>query len=115
MSPNPRYLSKPGTKTARDLMTPGAECIGENEPVLRAARKMAELDVGALPICGADDRLTGMLTDRDIVIKVLAAGKDPADPTGACATRAGTGSGYAATGSSASQRCTSRATSAAEA
>lgn len=79
MSPNPRYLSKPGPKTARDLMTAGAECIGEHEPVLRAAQKMAELDVGALPIRGADDRLTGMLTDRDIVIKVIAAGKDPAD------------------------------------
>lgn len=31
-----------------------------------------------MPICGEDDRLTGMLTDRDIVVKVIAAGKDPA-------------------------------------
>ena len=38
---------------------------------------MSELDVGALPICGDDDRLKGMLTDRDIVVKVLAQGKDP--------------------------------------
>ncbi len=38
---------------------------------------MAELGVGALPICGDDDRLKGMLTDRDVVVKVLAAGKDP--------------------------------------
>ena len=38
---------------------------------------MAQLDVGALPICGSDNRLKGMLTDRDIAIKVVAAGKDP--------------------------------------
>jgi CBS domain-containing protein len=71
------------SKTARDVMTGGAECIGENETLLDAARKLAELDVGALPICGDDDRLKGMLTDRDIVVKALAKGKDPAS------TRAG--------------------------
>src|SRR4051812_1063798 len=65
-------------KTAREVMTGGAECIGENETIADAARKMAELDVGALPICGEDDRLKGMLTDRDIAVKVLAQGKDPA-------------------------------------
>lgn len=60
-------------------MTEGAECIGEDETVLEAAKKMTELGVGALPICGTDNRLKGMLTDRDIVVKVLGAGKDPAD------------------------------------
>lgn len=64
-------------KTARDVMTGGAECIGESESVLDAARKLAELDVGAMPICGEDNRLKGMLTDRDIVVKVLAKGRDP--------------------------------------
>ena len=64
-------------KTARDVMTGGAECIGENETVVEAAKKMAELDVGALPICGEDNRLKGMLTDRDIAVKVLAQDKDP--------------------------------------
>src|SRR5215210_8001257 len=62
---------------ARDIMSPDCTCIGENETVLDAAKKLAELDVGALPICGEDDRLKGMLTDRDIVVKVLAQGKDP--------------------------------------
>ena len=66
-------------KTARDVMTGGAECVGENETVLDAARRLAELDVGAMPICGEDNRLKGMLTDRDIVVKVLANGKDPGD------------------------------------
>jgi CBS domain-containing protein len=64
-------------KTARDVMTGGAECIGENETVIEAAKKMADLDVGALPICGEDNRLKGMLTDRDIAVKVLAQDKDP--------------------------------------
>ncbi|MFV2121980.1 CBS domain-containing protein [Streptomyces sp. Act-28] len=65
--------------TAREIMTEGAECIREDESVLAAAKKMTELGVGALPICGTDDRLKGMLTDRDIVVKVLGAGKDPAE------------------------------------
>jgi CBS domain-containing protein len=64
-------------KTARDVMSQGAECIGENESLIQAAKKMSELDVGVLPICGEDDRLKGMLTDRDIVIKALAQSKDP--------------------------------------
>ena len=63
---------------ARDIMTPDCECIGENDSVLDAAKRLAELDVGAMPICGEDDRLKGMITDRDIVVKVLAQGKDPA-------------------------------------
>jgi CBS domain-containing protein len=65
-------------KTARDIMTPDCHCIGENETVLDAAKKLAEHDIGSMPICGEDDRLKGMLTDRDIVVKVLAQGKDPA-------------------------------------
>src|SRR3954466_5794522 len=64
-------------KTARDVMTGGAECIGENETLVEAARKMKELDVGALPICGEDNRLKGMLTDRDIVIKAVSVDKNP--------------------------------------
>ncbi|HZO59037.1 MAG TPA: CBS domain-containing protein [Solirubrobacterales bacterium] len=62
---------------ARDVMTSGVECVGENDTVLDAAKRLAELNVGSMPICGEDDRLKGMLTDRDIVVKVLAQGKDP--------------------------------------
>jgi CBS domain-containing protein len=65
-------------KTARDIMSPDCTCVGENDTVLEAAEKLAQLDVGAMPICGEDDRLKGMITDRDIVVKVLAQGKDPA-------------------------------------
>jgi len=64
-------------KKARDIMTPDCTCIGENDTLLDAAKRLAELDVGALPVCGEDDRLKGMLTDRDIVVKALAKGKDP--------------------------------------
>jgi CBS domain-containing protein len=64
-------------KKARDVMSTDCTCIGENDSVLDAAKRLAELDVGSLPICGEDDRLKGMLTDRDIVVKVLAEGRDP--------------------------------------
>jgi CBS domain-containing protein len=65
-------------KVARDVMTPDADCIGENQTLLDAAKKMADRGYGAMPICGEDQRLKGMLTDRDIVVKALAQGKDPA-------------------------------------
>jgi CBS domain-containing protein len=58
-------------------MTGGAECVGEHDSIIDAARRLKELDVGAMPICGDDNRLKGMLTDRDIVVRVLAEGKDP--------------------------------------
>jgi CBS domain-containing protein len=70
-------------KTARDVMTPNAECVGENETLLEAAKKLADRGFGAMPICGEDNRLKGVLTDRDIVVKALAKGKDPSS------TRAG--------------------------
>jgi CBS domain-containing protein len=68
---------------ARDIMTPDATCVQENETIRDAASRLAELNVGAMPICGEDNRLKGMLTDRDIVTKALAQGKDPSS------TRAG--------------------------
>jgi CBS domain-containing protein len=67
--------------TVREAMHEGCECIGEGQSLLDAAKRMAELDVGVLPICGDDDRLKGMLTDRDIVVKALAQGRDPAATT----------------------------------
>ncbi|MEU6329737.1 CBS domain-containing protein [Streptomyces sp. NPDC047049] len=63
--------------TARDIMHSGATCVQENETLEDAARRMRDLDVGALPICGPDDRLHGIITDRDIVLKCLARGKNP--------------------------------------
>lgn len=68
-------------RTVREVMTPAPTCIGENETIAVAAQRLAELDVGSMPICGEDQRLKGMLTDRDIVIKVVARGQDPAQVT----------------------------------
>jgi CBS domain-containing protein len=62
---------------ARDVMTPDPKCVGEKDSLVDAARLLRDLDVGALPICGEDGRLKGMLTDRDIVVKCLAEGGDP--------------------------------------
>ncbi|ORB50382.1 CBS domain-containing protein [Mycobacterium persicum] len=63
--------------TARDIINAGVTCIGEHETLTAAAQHMRERDVGALPICGDADRLHGILTDRDIVIKGIATGLDP--------------------------------------
>lgn len=62
--------------TAREIMTAGAECAGVNDTVTQAAQKMRDLGVGALPICGEDNRLKGMITDRDIVLNCVAEGMD---------------------------------------
>ncbi|MFG1949696.1 CBS domain-containing protein [Micromonospora sp. NPDC048830] len=67
--------------TARDIMTSDVACVREQDDLRTAARQMARLGVGSLPICGDDNRLKGMLTDRDIVVKVLAEGRDPAHVT----------------------------------
>jgi CBS domain-containing protein len=63
--------------TARDIMTEDATCADAQETLADAARKMRDLNVGALPICGEDNRLKGMVTDRDIVVKCIAEGGDP--------------------------------------
>ena len=69
--------------SAREIMTSDVTCVGEKETLLDAAKKMADLGVGSLPICGEDNRLKGMLTDRDIVVKALAKGRNPGDCTAA--------------------------------
>jgi CBS domain-containing protein len=67
--------------TARDIMHEGLTCIGEHETLQHAAQQMRDLGVGSLPVCGDDDRLRGMITDRDIVTKCIARGGDPASVT----------------------------------
>ena len=69
------------SKSARDIMTSDADCVQETDSILDAAKALADRNVGAMPICGEDNRLKGMLTDRDIVVKVLAKGKDPSSVT----------------------------------
>jgi CBS domain-containing protein len=64
--------------TAREIMTPDPTCAQATETVTQAAQKMAQRNVGSLPICGEDNRLKGVITDRDIVVKVIAENRDPA-------------------------------------
>ena len=60
----------------KDVMTRGAECVRPEATLQEAAQKMKSLDVGPLPVCD-NDRLVGMLTDRDITVRAVAEGKDP--------------------------------------
>ncbi|MDI6104248.1 CBS domain-containing protein [Actinoplanes sp. NEAU-A12] len=69
--------------TAREIMTRDVTCVGEKESLVAAAQKMAQLNVGSLPICGEDNRLHGMLTDRDIVVKAISQGRNPAEMSAA--------------------------------
>ncbi|MFF3439731.1 CBS domain-containing protein [Streptosporangium sp. NPDC002721] len=68
-------------ETARDLMHTGVRCVEAHETLDRASQMMRDMDVGALPICGSDDRLKGIITDRDIVVKCVARGLDPSKMT----------------------------------
>ncbi|MEW1695990.1 CBS domain-containing protein [Streptomyces sp. NPDC093249] len=67
--------------TAKDIMHPGAQWIPAHETLDRAAQLMRNLDVGALPIADENQRLCGILTDRDIVVGCVAMGHDPAKVT----------------------------------
>ena len=62
-------------------MTTGATFVDVDLSVAEAASRMAKEDFGALPICGPEGRLQGVITDRDIVVKVIAAGLDPKKTT----------------------------------
>lgn len=64
--------------TAKDIMHTGVTCVRSDDTAANAARTMAEMNVGCLPICGVDDeRIKGVVTDRDLVVSVMADGKDP--------------------------------------
>ncbi|MGW0942070.1 CBS domain-containing protein [Streptomyces sp. NPDC002623] len=67
--------------TAADIMHRGAQWIPAHETLDRAAQLMRDLNVGALPISDQDERLCGILTDRDIVVGCVAMGHDPAKVT----------------------------------
>jgi CBS domain-containing protein len=62
----------------REVMTPDVVIASPDDTLQRAAEMMIDIDVGVLPV-GENDRLVGMLTDRDITIRAVAAGKEPAE------------------------------------
>jgi CBS domain-containing protein len=60
-------------------MTRDVQLVNSTQSIRDAARMMAEIDAGALPV-GQDDRLVGMITDRDIAVRAVAEGKSPDTP-----------------------------------
>src|SRR3954449_6179846 len=60
----------------KEIMTPNVEVVSPGETLEQAARKMADLDVGPMPVCEGN-RVVGTLTDRDITVRATAAGCDP--------------------------------------
>lgn len=65
----------------RDVMTNPVIRIHPEESVAVAARTLTHYNIGILPVCGSDGRVCGLLTDRDIVTRCLAAGRSPANTT----------------------------------
>ena len=69
--------------TCAEVMTPSPTCCQPDQTAVDAAELMQSEDVGLVPVVGADNtKLIGVLTDRDIVIKVVAAGRDPRGTAG---------------------------------
>jgi CBS domain-containing protein len=67
-------------RTIKEVMTKNAQCLDPSSSLRDVALKMKELDAGSIPIC-ENDRLVGMVTDRDIVLKTFANGQNPATAT----------------------------------
>jgi CBS domain-containing protein len=63
-------------KKVRDLMTENPTCVSPSQSLAEAARILRDEDVGSLPVC-EDDRVIGIVTDRDIVVRGVADGSDP--------------------------------------
>lgn len=66
---------------ARDVMTKDPTYVKADDSILDVAKQLKTEDSGAVPVCDADGKLVGMVTDRDIAVKVVAEGKDPASCT----------------------------------
>ena len=65
----------------REVMSTPVIRIQKDETVEVAARVLAHYNIGALPVCGTDGRLCGLVTDRDLVTRCIAAGKNPGQTT----------------------------------
>jgi CBS domain-containing protein len=68
-------------KTAADIMTPDPACCAPDAPLGAVARLMVQHNCGEVPVVDTDGQLIGVVTDRDIVCRVLAAGKNPLEHT----------------------------------
>ncbi|MER7540800.1 CBS domain-containing protein [Streptomyces sp. NPDC097704] len=74
-----RFPSGGSMPVAGQIMHRGAECINKSVTLTRAAEMMKRPDVGALPVCEDDARMHGIITDRDMVVKCIAEGRNPAE------------------------------------
>jgi len=69
------------SKLVRDAMTVNPRTVNLNDSVVDAAQIMEEEDIGSVPVVDTDNILAGMITDRDIALRVVAAGRDPRSTT----------------------------------
>lgn len=65
----------------RELMTSGCQCAGADDSIADVAGRLRDLDIGSMPIAGPGGTLAGMVTDRDIVVKVIAQRRNPDEVT----------------------------------
>ena len=63
----------------RDLMSNPVIRVSPEESVAVAARTLSHYNIGILPVCGADGRVCGLVTDRDLVTRCVASGRNPAN------------------------------------
>lgn len=70
--------SDPGSRHVRDVMTPNPSCVSQKDTIRDVARIMAREDTGVVPVVDGK-KIIGMITDRDIVVRLVAEGKDPAN------------------------------------
>ena len=64
---------------ARDVMTVNPACCKPDTPLDKVARLMVQHDCGEIPVTDADEQVVGVVTDRDIVCRIVAEGKNPMD------------------------------------
>lgn len=64
-------------RRVRDVMTRGVDCASIHDSLTDVAQRMRAMDIGAMPVYSGDEQLLGMISDRDIVIRGVAAGRDP--------------------------------------
>lgn len=66
-----------GSRHVRDVMTPNPTVVSDRDSIRDVARIMKDQDTGVVPVCDDGKKIIGLVTDRDIVVRLIADGKDP--------------------------------------
>ncbi len=66
-----------GSRHIRDVMTPNPTVVSDRDSIRDVARIMKDQDTGVVPVCDDGKKIIGLVTDRDIVVRLIADGKDP--------------------------------------